>query len=576
MAYLFNNPIDFADELIEGFVAANGGIVQQVPGGVIRRERAEPGHVAVIIGGGSGHYPAFAGLVGPGFAHGAVMGNLFASPPAQHVYSVAKAGESGGGVLLTYGNYAGDVLNFGLAEERLNAEGIRCTTVLVTDDVSSASRDEIAKRRGIAGDFVVFKAAGAAADAGLSLSEVTRIGRRANDRTRSIGVAFTGCTLPGAQKPLFTVPPGRMAVGMGIHGEPGIDEQDIPTADGLAEMLVSKLLQEVPDSATSDHRVGLILNGLGSVKCEELFVVYRRVSQLLGKAGIEIVDPEVGELVTSFEMAGVSLTFLWLDDELQSYWCASAATAAFTKGVARFSRTPRDVLERPEPEKLAIAWASDESRGTAPLIAQALDAVRRVIDDNVIELGRLDSIAGDGDHGIGMQRGATAAATAAVEAVLAGAGSGSVLALAGDAWALRGAGTSGALWGVALNAVGARLGDTTKPDAPCVASGIADASGSIMRFGKAEMGDKTLVDVLVPFSAALSNSVDSGSTLADSWGRALNIADEAAAATSLLRPKIGRARPLAEKSLGTPDPGAISMAMILRAIHEILAEGNQS
>jgi len=504
------------------------------------------------------------------------MGNLFASPPAQHVYSVAKAGESGGGVLLTYGNYAGDVLNFGLAEERLNAEGIRCTTVLVTDDVSSASRDEIAKRRGIAGDFVVFKAAGAAADAGLSLSEVTRIGRRANDRTRSIGVAFTGCTLPGAQKPLFTVPPGRMAVGMGIHGEPGIDEQDIPTADGLAEMLVSKLLQEVPDSATSDHRVGLILNGLGSVKCEELFVVYRRVSQLLGKAGIEIVDPEVGELVTSFEMAGVSLTFLWLDDELQSYWCASAATAAFTKGVARFSRTPRDVLERPEPEKLAIAWASDESRGTAPLIAQALDAVRRVIDDNVIELGRLDSIAGDGDHGIGMQRGATAAATAAVEAVLAGAGSGSVLALAGDAWALRGAGTSGALWGVALNAVGARLGDTTKPDAPCVASGIADASGSIMRFGKAEMGDKTLVDVLVPFSAALSNSVDSGSTLADSWGRALNIADEAAAATSLLRPKIGRARPLAEKSLGTPDPGAISMAMILRAIHEILAEGNQS
>jgi len=507
MAYLFNNPSDFADELIEGFTAANAQVVRQVPGGVVRRARAMPGHVAVIIGGGSGHYPAFAGLVGQGLAHGAAMGNLFASPSAQQVYSVARAAESGGGVLLTYGNYAGDVLNFTQAEERLKGEGIRCRTVLVTDDVSSAALEDIGKRRGVAGDLAVFKTAGVAADAGLGLDEVARIAEHANERTRSFGVAFSGCTLPGGNEPLFTVPNGRMAVGMGIHGEPGIDERDIPTADGLAELLVRRLLEEAPQDTVEIGRVGVILNGLGSVKYEELFVTYRRVAQLLSAAGLQIVDPEVGELVTSFEMAGVSLTLIWLDDEL----------------------------------------------------------------------GRLDSIAGDGDHGIGMQRGATAAKGAALDALQRGAGAGTVLKRAGDAWAYRAGGTSGALWGVALNAIGARLGDDPKPDGAGMAGGIADARDSIMRFGKAEPGDKTLVDVLVPFSAALTDAVDRGVGLVEAWGRALVVADAAAEATASLRPKIGRARPLAEKSLGSPDPGAVSMAMIIRAVHEVLSsKGNQS
>ncbi len=247
MTRLWNDPADFADEMIAGFVAANERYVRRVSGGVVRSTVVPEGQVAVVVGGGSGHYPAFGGLVGQGLAHGAAMGNLFASPSTQQIHSVATAANQGGGVFFSYGNYAGDVLNFDAAQERLRAEGIACETVAVTDDIFSASPAEKHKRRGIAGDLTVFRIAAAAAEAGYDLAGVTRVARLANERTRSFGVAFTGCTLPGAEQPLFSVPEGRMAIGLGIHGEPGIDETDIPTADGLAELLVSRLLDEVPE-----------------------------------------------------------------------------------------------------------------------------------------------------------------------------------------------------------------------------------------------------------------------------------------------------------------------------------------
>src|SRR5690625_4667341 len=196
MAFSFNDPADFADELTAGFSRAYSNWVTPVSGGVVRATTVPKGQVVIITGGGSGHYPAFAGLVGPGLAHGAAMGNIFASPSAQQVYNVAKAAHTGGGVLLTYGNYAGDVLNFTQAQERLNAEGIECRTVIVTDDIASAPASESEKRRGIAGDLFVFKCAAAAAEAGKSLDEVVEVATLANEMTRTLGVAFSGCTLP--------------------------------------------------------------------------------------------------------------------------------------------------------------------------------------------------------------------------------------------------------------------------------------------------------------------------------------------------------------------------------------------
>ncbi|WP_395399775.1 dihydroxyacetone kinase family protein [Arthrobacter sp. UC242_113] len=573
MTRLFNEPAAFADEMIEGFVASHGRWVRRVNGGVARSTKSTPETVALVIGGGSGHYPAFAGLVGQGLAHGAAMGNLFASPSAQQVYSVAKAANNGAGVLLGYGNYAGDVLHFTQAQERLRREGIDCRSIAVTDDVSSAPLAERQKRRGIAGDLTVFKVAAAAAEAGYDMDGTVEIAERANDRTRSFGVAFSGCTLPGAENPLFTVPEGRMAVGMGIHGEPGIDETDIPTADKLAELLVSKLLTEVPDGLSAQGaRVVPILNGLGSVKYEELFVVYRRVAQLLAEAGLEAVDPQVGELVTSFDMAGTSLTLFWLDSELEELWNAPCDAPAFRRGAV--SAAALEVFDGAEPADvvLPLPEATDESRAAAVRVLAALAAAKGAVDANVEELGRIDAIAGDGDHGIGMERGVRAAVEAATDAVERGAGAASTLHLAADAWADRAGGTSGALWGMALRAVGDAIGDSNRPDGGAVAAGVAGAAASIMGFGKAKVGDKTLVDVLVPFRDALSAAVGSGQSLTDAWGAAATVAQQAAEETANLLPLMGRARPHAEKSLGTPDAGAVSMALIVRAIHNTFAE----
>lgn len=574
MTRLWNDPAVFADEMIDGFVAANGRYVRRVPGGVARATASPAGQVAIVVGGGSGHYPAFGGLVGPGLAHAAAMGNLFASPSTQQVYATARTADTGGGVFLCYGNYAGDVLNFDAAQSRLRDEGIAVRTVTVTDDISSAPTAERDRRRGIAGDLAVFRAAAAAAENGYDLDAVAETAARANERTRSFGVAFGGCTLPGAEAPLFHVAEGRMAVGLGIHGEPGIDETDVPTADALAELLVGALTDpaELPDGvdAVRGNRVVPILNGLGSVKYEELFVVYRRVAELLGAAGAEIVDPHVGEYCTSFDMAGVSLTLFWLDDELAQLWEHPVDTPAYRRGpVAPAPHAPASSVVESAVE--TVPDADDDSRGAARRVGGLLAAVAETVDAHAEEWGRLDAVAGDGDHGIGMQRGARAARAAAEDAVARGAGAGTTLRRAADAWADRAGGTSGALWGVMLAAVADALGDTGAPTAERVAAGVDGAVRSVDAHGGAAVGDKTLVDALVPFATTLRDAVASGSSLPVAWRDAADAAERAAAATAALRARKGRARTHGDHSVGTPDPGAVSLAHIVRTVGDALA-----
>ncbi|TCK59300.1 dihydroxyacetone kinase family protein [Curtobacterium sp. PhB136] len=565
MTRLFNDPADFADEMVDGFVAANRARVRKVHGGVARSTTSPDGTVALVVGGGSGHYPAFGGLVGHGLAAGAAMGNLFASPSAQQITAVAKAAEHGGGVLLSYGNYAGDVLNFDAAARALTDAGIDVRTVRVTDDVASAPSTEAHKRRGIAGDLCVFKVAGAAAERGDSLDEVTAIASRANDRTRSFGVAFSGCSLPGADEPLFTVPEGRMAIGMGIHGERGIDEADVPTASELATLLVGKLLTELPSGVAVDGaRVVPILNGLGSVKYEELFVVFGAVQQQLTAAGAIVVEPEVGELVTSFDMAGVSLTLFWLDAELEELWAAPADSPAFRKGGAvPQERLPEAVLAAGV--EVPVTPGTPESQESARVVAEAITAVRRTIDAHADELGRIDAVAGDGDHGIGMQRGSTAADAAATDAAARGAGAGSVLAIAGDAWSDKAGGTSGAIWGAALEAMGRVIGDEERPEPATVQSAVHAAVDAVLAFG-AVVGDKTMVDALVPFDDVLAARIAAGDPLVTAWSEATAAATAAADATAALLPKMGRARTHGEDAVGTPDAGAISFALITAAV----------
>lgn len=572
MTRLFNDSDDFAKEMIEGFALAAARWVRPVAGGVVRATRGAEPTVAVVVGGGSGHYPAFGGLVGPGLAHGAAMGDIFASPSAQRVTSVATSAHEGRGVLLSFGNYAGDVLNFGRAQDQLRQSGIDCRTVVVTDDVCSAPKDRLESRRGIAGDLTVFKVAGAAAEAGYDLDEVERVARKANSRTRSFGVAFSGCTLPGADEPLFDVPPGRMAVGLGIHGEPGIDEVDLPTADGLARIFVERLLDEIPDGVGTDGgRVVPILNGLGSVKHEELFVVYRSVHRLLEAAGITVVDPEVGEFCTSFDMAGASLTLLWLDDELDRLWAAPADTAAFRRGAVADRIPVIDTEIADVAGKFDVGTSSAASRVAARVVAKVMTDVAHMLDGQAEELGRLDRIAGDGDHGIGMQRGSRAAAEAATEATAAGAGARITLQRAGSAWADMGGGTSGAIWGEMLTALAPAL-DGEAITAQNVGTGVALMKDAVMSFGKAKPGDKTMIDAIVPFADDLADRLSAGTPLVDAWAHAADVATAAAEATADITARLGRARTHGTKSLGTPDPGAVSFALIAHVVLNGLKE----
>jgi dihydroxyacetone kinase len=570
VTYVYNDPADFKNDVLKGFAAAYPQYVSRVQGasGFTRAGGPLEGKVSLVIGGGSGHYPSFNGVVGTGFADGAVLGDLFASPSAEQVYRIVKAAHGGAGVVLGFGNYAGDRLNFRVAADRLRAEGIDTRIVYVTDDIASAAPDESGNRRGIAGTFTVYKIAAAAAEDGADLDEVERVMIKANAATYSFGVAFAGCTMPGADQPLFSVEPGQMDFGLGIHGEPGISSAPWMNAKDLATKLVQTVLAERPEDASG--RAAVLVNGLGATKYEELFALFGDVAELLQAAGVVLVEPEVGELVTSLDMAGCSLSITWLDDELEGYWTAPADTPAFRRGTAQTS--PKFTTRRAATEDAtehAQGEASEESIAAAAIARNLLRRLSETIETHKDFLGQLDAVAGDGDHGIGMSRGAKAAADAAAQTE---GGLQTVLAAAGAAFSDKAGGTSGILWGMLLDGVGNALGNTEPVTAERMAEAVHQSATHLKSFSKAELGDKTMLDALLPFADTLTSEVRGGAPLDQAWRTAAVASVAAAEATASLVPRIGRARPLAERSVGTPDPGAISLGLIATALGEVLAQ----
>ncbi len=430
---IYNDPADFKTESMRGFGVAFDRYVERIANasGFLRVGGPTAGKVSLVVGGGSGHYPSYGGVVGRGFADACVLGDVFASPSTEQICRVVRAADGGAGVVLGFGNYAGDRLNFGAAQQRLRAEGIDTRIVYVTDDVASAPLNEIGQRRGIAGTFMVYKAGGAAGDAGADVGEVERIMRKANDATYSFGVAFGGCTLPGKTEPLFAVEENRMELGLGIHGEAGVRSSEWMPGSELANVLVDAVLEERPQEA--GNRVAVLVNGLGATTFEELFLLYGFVHDRFERESLKPVLPEIGTMVSSLDMAGCSLSIMWLDEELEEYWAAPADSVSFRRG---FVEPPSARLQRVGTGESAIARESSSSRpATAASVAAAsvartsLEAALRVLEGNEGELGRLDAVAGDGDHGAGMVRGmraATAAAktaTGGVDAVLAAAAS---------------------------------------------------------------------------------------------------------------------------------------------------------
>jgi dihydroxyacetone kinase len=431
--------------------------------------------------------------------------------------------------------------------------------------VASAPASEASKRRGIAGDFVVFKLGGAAAAEGLDIDEVERVMRKANATTFTMGVAWDGCTLPGAEAPLFHVPQGMMSVGLGIHGEPGVRDEPTPPVEDLAAALIAPILAERPGDA--DGRVGVVINGLGTVKYEELFVLLKHVWDQLTDVGLSIAVSECGELVTSLDMAGASLTVTWLDDELLRLWEAPAYTPAYRRGAVAVAAGVSGQAARTdnEPQKGAAASAvslSSAQRQANAVIVAALDAAHAVIEREHVALGDLDAIAGDGDHGTGMLRGVSAALASARKHA-ADLPPADVLREAGEAWSETAGGTSGALWGAMLVALGKHVSHAPW-DVGTVAAAAAAAAAAVTELGKAQVGDKTMVDAIAPYVDALVENADL--PLPQALAAAAVAATDAAAATEKLSPKLGRARPLAERSIGHPDPGATSFALIVTAL----------
>src|SRR5260221_12292557 len=326
---LINDPFDAVEEALEGFVAAQADLVAFDEPRVVVRRSPGAGKVGLVVGGGWGHEPAFVGYVGTGIADAAACGNIFASPPPNVILAAIHAADHGRGVLMSYGNYAGDVMNFGLAAQLAQAEGIEVREIQVTDDVASAPKDEAARRRGIAGDIAVFKCAAAAAERGLSLAEVERVALKANAATRSMGVALSACEVPGSGRPTFDLPEGEMEIGMGVHGEPGIKRGPLQPADEVARILVDAIVADVGDRGRGD--IALLVNGLGATAYLDQYILYRGARRALESSGLRVIRSYVGEYITSLEMAGASVTVTLLDEELTSLLDAPASTVRFSR-----------------------------------------------------------------------------------------------------------------------------------------------------------------------------------------------------------------------------------------------------
>lgn len=331
MKKLINDPNFVVQDMLKGMVAAHPNRLKQLTNStvLVRVDAPVKGKVGLVSGGGSGHEPSHAGYVGKGMLDAAVAGEVFTSPTPDQVLAAIKAVDSGQGVLLIIKNYTGDVMNFEMAAELAEAEGIKVAKVIVNDDVAVEDSTYTTGRRGIAGTVFVHKAAGAMAEQGASLEEVEAVANQVIQNVKSMGMALTPCTVPAAGKPGFELGNKEMEIGMGIHGEPGIERTNIQAADDVAETLLSKILNEM--ELEEQSTVAVMVNGLGSTPLMELYIINKKVSQLLLDKKIQIYETLVGEFMTALEMGGCSVTVLKLDQKLTELLDAPSDTIAFKK-----------------------------------------------------------------------------------------------------------------------------------------------------------------------------------------------------------------------------------------------------
>lgn len=320
MKTFYNKDEDYVDEMLEGILYAYPDLLKKVNGEIRAIARADApieGKVSIITGGGSGHLPVFMGYVGKGLLDGAAIGNVFASPSMNQMLILTRAVHGGKGVLYLYGNYSGDIMNFDMAAEMAEEGGIKVKTILVTDDIASGEKGNEDARRGVAGLFYAYKVAGACADKGASLEEVYRTTKEALGSIRTLGVAISPCTVPGAEKPSFSLNKDEMEIGMGIHGEAGIKREKRKSADEVTEDMMNLLFKDF--HIEKNNEVSILVNSLGATPLEELFIIFRKICNILEEKEIKLYKTFVGRYATSLEMAGFSITIFKLDKKSKEY-----------------------------------------------------------------------------------------------------------------------------------------------------------------------------------------------------------------------------------------------------------------
>ncbi len=560
MKKLINDPSRVVSDMLEAVVALRPELRLLRRHAVVWREGA-PGEVALISGGGSGHEPAHAGFVGRGLLRAAVCGDVFTSPSADAVLAAIRAVGGPAGVLLIVKNYTGDRLNFGLAAELARAEGIRTEIVVVDDDMALDAGPRHAGRRGIAGTVLVHKVAGAAAASGLDLDAVAAEAREAVAALGTVGVALSGCSIPGAREAGFVLGAEEIELGLGIHGERGVSRLPMADAASLVDTLLERIVRGL--GLRSGERVALLVNGLGATPPMELLVVAREALRGLAERRIDVERCWSGSFLTALDMQGCSLSLLRVDGTRLERLDADARAPGWPGPAARPGPVNDPCGDEPEAEAAAAARGRD-----APLFRSALLAAIRAIREAEPELTRMDRAVGDGDLGLSLARGA-----AAIESELPSYDLASPRrTLEGIAGTLRRTigGTSGPLYAVLLLRAASHLrGDG--PDLQAWASGFEAGWRAIGELGDSAPGDRTMLDALSPAASAFAAAVEHGLSGHEAVRAAADAADQGARSTASMVPRRGRSSYLADRVGGEPDPGAVAVSIWLRAIAQALA-----
>ncbi len=551
---IINEPADFVDEVVDGIVRAHPGDYRFAGAdrrAVIRADSPQPGRVGIVTGGGSGHLPLFLGYVGRGLASGVAVGNVFSSPSPQQILSATRAVDAGAGVLYVYGNYGGDIYNFDMAGELARAEGISVATVLGHDDVLSAPAEAAATRRGIADLVFAFKIAGAAAERGDGLASVTELAQAAADATCTAGVGLAPTILPAAGAPTFTLAEGEMEIGVGIHGESGVATVPIASAREIARELYERCSGEA--GVGPGARLAVLVNGLGATPLEELYLLYAHVAGLVEGDGAVVAMNFIGEYATSLEMAGASISLLRLSAETEDLLAAPAASPFWRPG----TRVETDPTRVSAIESGGPTGTGYPTAGFVSDVGPAVRALAGALPGHVDELNRLDARLGDGDLGVTVGAGIAAMAKR-LDELPEKIVSSALLRELGTAFASANPSTFAALVGFGLIAASTEI-DDSQPLGRIGALRLGRRiSASIAERGGAALGDKTLLDVLVPALDVLETNPGS----ADFRAFVDRQLDEVAA----LRSARGRAAWHQERSIGQHDPGAVATALVLREL----------